>query len=150
MMRASTIMMPRAAFAGPTVSLRNPKDSKGKSFDSSLVTVTQARLCWASWKWEQSFFQVTLHQNGSLGGWWVRIWIGAGWEPSCAEECLDLSQNIIHLSGEQSLTVDSLDCGNWRKCYQTCYPADGLFSAVLMWHYLHVADPSCFLWHESY
>ncbi len=28
--------------------------------------------------------------------------------PCCAEECLDLFQNIIHLSGEQSLTSDSL------------------------------------------
>ncbi len=56
-----------------------------------------------------SVFQVTLSQNGSLCGWSVRIWIGAGWEPSCAEECLDLSQNIIHLSGEQSLTAYSLN-----------------------------------------
>ncbi len=26
-------------------------------------------------------------QNCCLNGWWVRIWIGAGGEPSCAEEC---------------------------------------------------------------
>jgi hypothetical protein len=33
-------------------------------------------------------FHVTLHENGSLNdpGWWVRIWIGAGGEPCCAEE----------------------------------------------------------------
>ncbi len=37
-----------------------------------------------------------------------RIWIGAGGEPSCAEECLDLFQNIILLSREQSLSADSL------------------------------------------
>ncbi len=36
----------------------------------------------------------------------MRIWIGAGGEPACAEECLDLSQNIIHLIGEQSLTAE--------------------------------------------
>ena len=53
-------------------------------------------------------FSLTLHKNGCLSGWWVRIWIWAGWEPSCAEECLDLSQNIIHLSREQSLPADSL------------------------------------------
>ncbi len=43
-----------------------------------------------------------------LDGWWVRIWIGAGWEPCGAEECLDQFQNIILLSWEQSLTADSL------------------------------------------
>ncbi len=60
---------------------------------------------------ENSFFftcHVTLHKNGCLNGWWVRILIGAGREPSCAEECLDLFQNIILLSWEQSLTADSL------------------------------------------
>ncbi len=64
----------------------------------------------ASWKWEKSLFQVTLHENGCLSGWWVRIWIGAGGEPSRAEECLDLSpsQNITHLSREQSISADSL------------------------------------------
>ncbi len=51
--------------------------------------------------------QVTLHENGCLNGWWVRIWIGAGGETSCAEECLDLFQNIILLSREQSLTADT-------------------------------------------
>jgi hypothetical protein len=40
-------------------------------------------------------FQVTLYKDGCLNGWWVRIWIGAGREPCCAEECLDLFQNII-------------------------------------------------------
>jgi hypothetical protein len=53
-------------------------------------------------------FHVTLHENGSLNGWWVRIWLGTGGEPSCAEECLDLFQNIILLRWEQSLTADSL------------------------------------------
>ncbi len=43
----------------------------------------------------------------SLNGWWMRIWIGTGREPSCAEECLDLFQNIIILSCEQFLTADS-------------------------------------------
>ncbi len=53
---------------------------------------------------------MTLHENGSLNhdGWWVRIWIGADGEPCCAEECLDLFQNIILLSREQSLSADSL------------------------------------------
>ncbi len=72
-----------------------------------------------------------LHENGCLGGCWVRIWIGAGGEPSCAEECLDLSQNIIHLSGEQSLTADSLVLWKLEKVLQDM-PADGPFSAVLM------------------
>ncbi len=98
---------------------------------------------------------MTLRKNGCLGAWWVKIWIEAGREPSCAEECLDLSQNIIHLSGEQSLTADSLSefhsfCRNGRKCYQTCNLTDGLFSAVLMRHNLHVADSSYFQWNESY
>ncbi len=45
---------------------------------------------------------------------WQSLWlvgenlIGAGLEPCCAEECLDLSQNILLLSREQSLSADSL------------------------------------------
>ena len=55
-------------------------------------------------------FQVTLHENGSLCGWWVRIWTGAGRQPAYAEECLDLFQNImiILVRRHQSLTADSL------------------------------------------
>ncbi len=58
------------------------------------------------------FFMWLFKKNGCLNGWWVRIWIGAGGEPSCqcAEECLDLFQNVILLSWEPSLrvTADSL------------------------------------------
>ncbi len=88
---------------------------------------------------------MTLHENGSLSGWWVRIWIGAGWEPepSCAEECLDLHQNIIHLSREHLSLQIHLFSENQRKCYQKCDFTYGLFSAVLMRQNLHVADPSC-------
>ena len=53
-------------------------------------------------------FHVTLHENGSLCGWWVRIWTGAGREPFGAEECLDLSHNIILYRRQQSLTSDLL------------------------------------------
>jgi hypothetical protein len=80
----------------------------------------------------------------------VRIWIGAGREPSCAEEFLDLSQNIIHLSGNNPSLQIRLFCGNQRKCYHISYPANGLFSAVLIRHDLHVADCSCLRWNESF
>ncbi len=54
-------------------------------------------------------FHVTLHENGSLCGCWVRIWTGAGREPDYAEECLDLFHNIILVRiRQQSLTSDSL------------------------------------------
>ncbi len=40
-------------------------------------------------------FSSVSSQIGNVCGWWVRTWIGTGGEPSCAEECLDLFQNII-------------------------------------------------------
>ena len=79
-------------------------ESSEVSEDSQRVLLVDCPL-----KMRKVTFQVTLHKNGSLCGWWVRIWIGAGGEPSCAKECLDLSQNIILLSTrEQFLTADSL------------------------------------------
>jgi hypothetical protein len=27
---------------------------------------------------ENNHFEATIHENGCLNGWWVRIWIGAG------------------------------------------------------------------------
>ncbi len=53
-------------------------------------------------------FHVTLHENGSLCSWWVRIRTGAGKEPSSAEECLDLVHNSILIRRQQSLTSISL------------------------------------------
>jgi hypothetical protein len=41
-------------------------------------------------------------------GWRVRIWIGAGGEPSCADECLGLFQYTFLLTREQPLTANSL------------------------------------------
>ncbi len=57
---------------------------------------------------EEQVFQGTFHEKYSLNGWCVSIWEGAVGEPSCAEECLDLFQNIILLCREESLTADSL------------------------------------------
>ncbi len=62
----------------------------------------------ASWKWQQSLFQVTLHENGSLYGQWPRTWAGAGGEPSDAQERLALFQDIFLFRMQQSLTADSL------------------------------------------
>ncbi len=95
---------------------------------------------------------MTLQENGSLNGWhWqVRIWIGAGGEPFCAEECLDQFQNIILLSCNNPSLQIYLLCEIWRKCYQTCSSTYGLFSAVLMRNDLHVADRSYSPWNEAY
>jgi hypothetical protein len=41
-------------------------------------------------------------------------------------------------------------CENQRKCHHTCNSTEGLFSAVLMRHDLHVADPSYLPWNEAY
>ncbi len=45
-----------------------------------------------------------------------------------------------------------LFCENQRKCHQMsqCDSPDGLFSAVLMRHDLHVADCSYLPWNEAY
>jgi hypothetical protein len=104
--------MKRAARRAPAnhSQLMNPKDFFGILSNPRITSLYSA-----SWKCEQSPFQVTLHENGSLNGWWMKIWIGAGKEPSCAEECLDLFQNIILLSWEPShasLTADSIVCEN--------------------------------------
>ena len=56
-----------------------------------------------------------LHENGNLCGWWVRIWTRAGREPFCAEECLDLSHNLMLYCMQQSLTSDSLISRKSRK-----------------------------------
>ena len=63
-------------------------------------------------------FHVTLHENGSLCGWRVRIWTEAGREPICAEERMDLSHNIILYCRQQSLTSDSLIQWKSRKVQQ--------------------------------
>ena len=52
------------------------------------------------------FFQVTLHENGSLCGLWLRIWTGAGRQVSHADECLDLFQNIILIQMQQPCASD--------------------------------------------
>jgi hypothetical protein len=60
-------------------------------------------------------FQVTLHENGSLCGQWLRIWSGASRHLLRAGERLDLCQDIILFSRELSLTAESLNWGKSRK-----------------------------------
>ncbi len=50
--------------------------------------------------------KVNLHENGSLWSQWLRIWIGAGGYPFRSGEFLDLFQNIIFFTREQSLTAE--------------------------------------------
>ncbi len=73
----------------------------------------------ATWSSTSSHGQCSLlevyNENGCLNGQWVRIWIGAGWEPYCAEECIDLFPNIILLNNI-SLQIHSL-CESRRKCF---------------------------------
>jgi hypothetical protein len=57
-------------------------------------------------------FQVTLHRNGSLCGLWLRIWTGVCSELLHASELLDLFQDIVLFTWEQSLTAESLI---WQK-----------------------------------
>ncbi len=113
----------------------------------------------ASWKWEKSLFHVTLHENGCLCGWWVRIWIGAGSEPFAigagsgplvlknAWICFRTSFSWV---GNSPSLQTHLFCENLRKCHQTRDSTNGLFSAVLMRHDLHVADCSYLPWNEAY
>ncbi len=53
-------------------------------------------------------FQVTLHENGSLGGQLLRIWTGACRDLLSAGERLDLFQDIILFTRKQSPTAESL------------------------------------------
>ena len=62
--------------------------------------------------------QVTLHENGSLCGQWLRIWSGASRHLVRDGERLDVCQDIILFRREQALTADSLSWWKSRKVQQ--------------------------------
>ena len=96
---------------------------------------------------------MTLHENGSLCGWWVRIsgWTGSGREPSHAGKnawiCFRTSFSWV--GNNLSLQIRSFG-ENRGKCNRTCKPTNGFFSSALMRQDLHVADSSYLPWNEAY
>ncbi len=95
-------------------------------------------------------FHVTLHENGRLCGWGVRIWKGGDRELPSAEECrLHLFHNIISwVWNNPPLHIHSF-CENWAKCYWTCDPNDEVCSSVLPRQDLLVADSSYQRWYQA-
>ncbi len=84
--------------------------------------------------------QVTLHENGSLCGQWLRIWSGAPRHLIChsAGERLDVCQDIILFRREQALTAESLIWWKSRKVQQDM--------RTDKWNFLLCSDekqPSC-------
>jgi hypothetical protein len=74
--------------------------------------------------------------GGSESGW------GLAGSPSELKNAWICFRTSTSSAGKNPSLQIRCFCENRRKCYMTCYPTDGLSTAVLMRQDLHVADSS--------